>query len=231
MLEIFNGLRNMTLLSITVRMLLAMFCGGLIGIEREFKRRPAGFRTHILICVGAAITTMTSQYLFVCLGYYTDMARMGAQVVAGIGFIGAGTIIVTNKQRVKGLTTAAGLWSAAIVGLAIGGGFFEGGLLATVLVLFAELLFVRLEYRLLRSVQERLYYIEYTGRGTMDDILTLFRSHDVRVLSMEINRSEETAHHNASAFFHIRVSKNVSPIQLVADLKELKGVYAIDEIY
>ena len=94
-------------------MLLAVVCGGIIGIEREFKRRPAGFRTHILICLGAAMTTLTSQYLYLCMGQYTDMARLGAQVVAGIGFIGAGTIIVTRRQRVKGLTTAAGLWAAA----------------------------------------------------------------------------------------------------------------------
>ena len=107
-------------------MVLAAFCGSAIGIEREFKRRPAGFRTHILICLGAAMTTLTSQYLSLIMHYYTDMARLGAQVVAGIGFIGAGTIIVTKRQRVKGLTTAAGLWTVAIIGLALGGGFYEG---------------------------------------------------------------------------------------------------------
>ena len=108
MLPVFDGLRTVTLASVTVRMLLAVLCGGIIGIERAYKRRPAGFRTHILICLGAAITTLTSQYLYLNLHYYTDMARLGAQVVAGIGFIGAGTIVVTRQQRVKGLTTAAG---------------------------------------------------------------------------------------------------------------------------
>ena len=106
MLSVFDGLREVTFLSVSTRMLLAVVCGGVIGIEREFKRRPAGFRTHILICLGAAMTTLTSQYLYLYMGQYTDMARLGAQVVAGIGFIGAGTIIVTRRQRVKGLTTA-----------------------------------------------------------------------------------------------------------------------------
>ena len=92
MLPIFDGLRDVTLASVTTRMLLAVLCGGLIGIERAYKRRPAGFRTHILICLGAAITTLTSQFLYLNLHYYTDMARLGAQVVAGIGFIGAGSI-------------------------------------------------------------------------------------------------------------------------------------------
>lgn len=106
MLPIFDGLRDVTLTSVTIRMLLAVLCGGIIGLEQAYKRRPAGFRTHILICLGAAITTLTSQYLYLNLHYYTDMARLGAQVVAGIGFIGAGTIVVTRQQRVKGLTTA-----------------------------------------------------------------------------------------------------------------------------
>ena len=126
MLSVFDGLRSVTTLSVFVRLACAFICGGIIGIERSYKRRPAGFRTHILICIGAAITTLTSQYLYLNMHYFTDMARLGAQVVAGIGFIGAGTIIVTKRQNVKGLTTAAGLWTSAIIGLAFGGGFYEG---------------------------------------------------------------------------------------------------------
>src|SRR5699024_9388110 len=79
MLPIFDGVRDVTMLSTTLRMLLAVVCGGLIGLEREYKRRPAGFRTHILICLGAAMTTLTSQFLYLNMHYYTDMARLGAQ--------------------------------------------------------------------------------------------------------------------------------------------------------
>ena len=132
--------------SITLRMLLSVLCGGLIGIEREYKRRPAGFRTHILICLGAAMVSLTSQFLFLNMHYYLDVSRMSASVTAGIGFVGAGSIIVTRQQRVKGLTTAAGLWAAAIIGLAVGSGFYEGALLATVLVLLAEAFLSKLEY-------------------------------------------------------------------------------------
>ena len=122
MIPIFDGLRDISFLSVGVRLFLTVICGGLVGIERAYKRRPAGMRTHILICLGAAMTTLTSQYLYMVMHYYTDMARLGAQVVAGVGFIGAGTIIVTRRQRVKGLTTAAGLWGVAIIGLTLGGG-------------------------------------------------------------------------------------------------------------
>ena len=148
MLSIFDFAREMTTLSIAVRMIAAFLCGGLIGLEREFKRRTAGFRTHILIALGACIAILTNLYLYQAMHLYTDISRLGAQVIAGIGFIGAGTIIVTKRRRVKGLTTAAGLWTAAIIGLACGAGFLECAILATAMVLLAEMLLVRLEYAL-----------------------------------------------------------------------------------
>ena len=135
MLSCLDFVRDVDLLSITVRMVLAVICGGLIGIEREYKRRPAGFRTHILICLGAAMTTLTSQYLYLNMGMYTDVSRLGAQVIAGVGFIGAGTIIVTKHQRIKGLTTAAGRWPAAIIGLVCGGGYVDCAEFPTLIVL------------------------------------------------------------------------------------------------
>ena len=122
MQEILHILRDFNGWSVIARIVLAVLCGGLIGIERETKRRPAGYRTHTLVCLGAAITMLTSQYLMTA-GWTTDPARLGAQVVAGIGFIGAGTIIVTRRRQVKGLTTAAGLWVSAIIGLSIGVGY------------------------------------------------------------------------------------------------------------
>ena len=99
MLSVFDGLRSVTTLSVFVRLACAFICGGIIGIERSYKRRPAGFRTHILICIGAAITTLTSQYLYLNMHYFTDMARLGAQVVAGIGFIGAECEGIDNGGR------------------------------------------------------------------------------------------------------------------------------------
>ena len=113
MLSIFDGLRDITLASVAFRLILSTLCGGIVGMEREFKRRSAGFRTHILICLGAAMTTLTSEFWLVYMRYYLDAARLGAGVVAGMGFIGAGTIIVTRRPRVKGLTTDAGLWTVS----------------------------------------------------------------------------------------------------------------------
>ena len=230
MLSIFDGLRTVTMLSVTVRMLLAVACGGVIGIEREYKRRPAGFRTHILICLGAAMTTLTSQYLYLNMHYYTDMARLGAQVVAGIGFIGAGAIIVTRRQRVKGLTTAAGLWASAIIGLALGGGFYEGGIFATLLILLAELFFSKLEYRMLENAPEINLYMEYTDKACLENILKLFRELNLKILNLEITRPTGSEHHNACAIFSLRLNKRCRVEKLLADIHATQGVLSVEEL-
>ena len=230
MLTLFDGLRDVTIWSVALRMTLAVVCGGVIGIEREYKRRPAGFRTHILICLGAAMTTLTSQYLYLVLGQYTDMARLGAQVVAGIGFIGAGTIIVTRRQRVKGLTTAAGLWAAAIIGLALGGGFYEGGLFATLLILIAELFFSRVEYRMLKNAPEVNLYVEYNDNRTMDVLLQEFREHGLKILNMGIIHSKSNEEHNACAIFTLRLHKGLDVEQLQQGIQATAGVVSVREL-
>lgn len=230
MLSIFDGLRDVTLASVTVRMLLAVICGGIIGMEREYKRRPAGFRTHILICLGAAMTTLTSQYLYLVMHYYTDMARLGAQVVAGIGFIGAGTIIVTRRQRVKGLTTAAGLWTAAIVGLALGGGFYEGGIASTILILLAELLFSKLEYRVMNHAPEINLYMEYANKDCLERVLKLYRSRNLKVLNMEITRSSGSETHNACAIFSLRLNRKTKIDDLLSQVGGIEGMIVVEEL-
>lgn len=230
MLTIFDSLRDVTLASVMVRMLLAVLCGGIIGLERAYKRRPAGFRTHILICLGAAMTTLTSQYLYLNLHLYTDMARLGAQVVAGIGFIGAGTIVVTRQQRVKGLTTAAGLWASAIIGLSLGAGFYEGGLLATILVFVAESVLSRLEYRMLDHVPEINLYMEYADKATLDAVLRCLREHQVKIQDIEITRASGSASHNACAIFSLRLSKGISVEALLTRVSQMEGVVSVQEL-
>lgn len=116
--------REITYLSIAVRIFCAFLMGGIIGMERGMKNRPAGLRTYMLVTVGSCMIMVTNQYIYQVFGT-GDPVRMGAQVVSGIGFLGAGTIVVTQHNQIKGLTTAAGLWAAAAVGLAIGIGFYE----------------------------------------------------------------------------------------------------------
>ncbi|MBR0153591.1 MAG: MgtC/SapB family protein, partial [Lachnospiraceae bacterium] len=138
MLQILNPVRNLNGIGVFLRMFLACLSGTLIGLERSAKNRPAGFRTHILVCIGGAMASMISLYVYLDLNLPADISRIGASVVSGLGFIGAGTIIITKKKTIKGLTTAAGLWACGILGLAIGAGYYELGILGTLMILFVE---------------------------------------------------------------------------------------------
>lgn len=230
MLNCFDSLRDITVVSIFVRLLLSVLCGGLIGIEREFKRRSAGFRTHILICLGAAMTTLTSEFLFLNMHYYLDISRIGAGVVSGIGFIGAGTIIVTRNQRVKGLTTAAGLWTAAIVGLAFGGGFYEGGIAATLLILIAELVFSRWEYLMLGRAPIINLYLEYQDKSCLEAVLQKLKSRGVKVMNLEITRADEEKHRDSCALFMLQLNKKIGTEALLELLRSTQGVIRADEL-
>ena len=139
---------------VVVRLVVATVCGGIIGFERGRKNRPAGFRTYILVCVGSALTMILSAYLVAMHSRWSEVAqnlmqgdfsRFGAQVINGIGFLGAGTIIITGKNQVKGMTTAAGLWASACLGLAIGSGFYWGALIGCLLILLTVTLFSKIE--------------------------------------------------------------------------------------
>ena len=126
-------MREVTLMSTVIRITLAMILGGCLGMERELKNRPAGLRTYMLVCVGSCLIMLTNQYSYQVF-QVGDPVRMGAQVVSGIGFLGAGTIIVTRRSQIKGLTTAAGLWASAAIGLAVGIGFYEAAIAGSAVI-------------------------------------------------------------------------------------------------
>ena len=234
MLHIFDFAREMNTLAVAFRLVLAVLCGGLIGIEREYKRRPAGFRTHILICLGAAMTTLTSQYMFLTMHLYTDVARLGAQVISGIGFVGAGTIIVTRDKRVKGLTTAAGLWAAAIIGLVCGAGYAECAIFATAVVLLVEVVLVRLETRLTSKSTDLTLYIEYAHAVCMESVLALLRARRVQVENLEISRIADTdapdAPHHYCALIPIHSRTPLQPGDLRGDLTALPDMLVVEEM-
>lgn len=133
--SIIDYIRGVNEASIILRLILAIICGGMIGAERERAHQAAGRRTYTLVCMGAAMVMLTGEYLHLRYGS-GDPARLGAQVVSGIGFLGAGSIIVSRETKIRGLTTAAGLWTSACIGLAVGAGFYSGGIIATMAVYF-----------------------------------------------------------------------------------------------
>ena len=230
MVEIFTPLRRYSVAALCLRMVLAFVCVGLVGLEREYKRRPAGFRTHILICMGAAMTTLTSQYLYLEMNYETDMARLGAQVIAGIGFIGAGTIIVTRRQHVKGLTTAAGLWATAIIGLALGAGFYEGGILTTILILAVELVLSKIGYCVQEHNPELNIYVEYQDRICLEHVIQILQNKEVRIMNMEVMRATSSDRHRASAILLLRRHKHISVDDMLSTIKNVRGVVVAEEL-
>ncbi|MBP3441368.1 MAG: MgtC/SapB family protein [Clostridia bacterium] len=226
MLGFLDFLRDVTTVSVLFRLFLAVVCGGIIGIEREHKRRPAGFRTHILICLGASMTTLTSQFLFYNMNLYTDIGRLGAQVVAGIGFIGAGAIIVTKRRQVKGLTTAAGLWTCAVIGLAIGAGYYEAAVIATLIIVIAEIFFVKFEYWVLVNSRNLNIYVEYEDNENLDNIIRLIKSYRIVIIDLEITKSGN----NACAIFQLQLPKKVSHDKIMTAISSSEGIVSVEEL-
>ena len=212
-----------------LRMLLAVICGGLIGIEREHKRRPAGFRTHILICLGASLTTLTSQYIYLQLDMFTDLTRLGAQVIAGIGFIGAGTIIVTKRRQVKGLTTAAGLWASAIVGLAVGAGYFEAALIATAMILLVELVLSRFEWFLMSTARDIHLYVEYKENDALEKIDEYLRNRAIAISDLHITKSAGSSK-LPCAIYSLQLPRKMTHDRVMTALTEIAGVVSVEEL-
>ncbi len=137
MSELLEFLKSSYTVAVAFKLILAAIMGGLIGLERGKHGRAAGLRTHILVCVGAAMTALTNMYLSDVLGFSGDVTRLSAQVISGIGFLGAGTILIRNSSIITGLTTAAGMWATAAIGVAVGYGFYAGAVTATVICIFS----------------------------------------------------------------------------------------------
>ncbi len=226
-----------------LRLAVAAFCGGCVGLERGRKRRPAGFRTHMLVCLAAALAMIISQYLTMMVteywdslviiqgggNKYTDVSRFGAQVINGIGFLGAGTVIVTGRQQVKGLTTAAGLWASACMGLAIGAGFVEGAFVGCLLIVATITIFNHLERRILTRARNINLYIEFAHIDDVGAVISAIKAQDIRIFDVEIHKSKDVGG-NQSAVFSIRLPKRMSHATAMSVVAGVENVRAIEEL-
>ncbi len=186
-----------------LRLLAALLCGFVIGIDRGLKRRGAGIRTHILVCIGSAVVMLISEKLIEMYPQYVgDVGRLGAQVISGVGFLGVGTIIVTGNKHIRGLTTAAGLWATACIGLAIGIGYYTVAVIATVLIMFTFRVLGAVDGYLHRHSVLRDYYIEIKGENGIMEILNLTNALGFKLGDIEIKKSNVNAN-NASLLISI----------------------------
>lgn len=166
-----NLLNEFNEVSVVVRIFLAMLLGGGIGLEREKSKRPAGFRTHILVCVGSCMTALIGLFAWQEFGNMSDPLRISAQVVSGIGFLGVGTILVKEHDHITGLTTAAGLWTTAAIGIACGFGFYLAAVLGTLVVALTAAILFKLEARGRKKNRKLTLYAEVDGIEQLNEYI------------------------------------------------------------
>lgn len=224
---------------LTLRLVLALVLGGLIGLEREQNNHAAGLRTHILVCLGAALIMLLSMYGFADFAdeenVRLDPARLAAQVISGIGFLGAG-VILFNGFSLTGLTTAASLWVVAAIGLAVGAGFYYPASLVTVLVLINLFILNKLEKRFFHAKRIRTISILISDRpGNLGAItLALGTGVEIRRVSVEEPPADENALHdddtrsdNVKIQLTVKFAKRNSIVSIVDALRELHGVHEV----
>lgn len=221
-------LTDLNPISTIVRLALALLLGGMLGIERGRKRRPAGLRTYMIVCIASALVMITSQYMMLAYGT-GDPARMGAQVISGIGFLGAGTIIVTSRQ-VKGLTTAAGLWAAACIGLAVGIGFYTGAIACAVIVLMVMTVMTGLDARLRLKSKQVNFFGEFLSMEDLGKFMDMLRQNGYKLNDLELDHSGRSVHDLVGATFWIELDRPASHIEVLQKLSGFEGVRYIEEL-
>ena len=228
-------LRDLNVVSISLRILLSILIGGILGVERGRKNRPAGLRTYILVCLGSALVMMTNQYVYVT--FETgDPVRLGAQVISGIGFLGAGTIVLTGRNKIMGITTAAGLWAAACSGLAIGIGFYAGAILGGLAIAFTVSGLLRFDIWIRKKSMYLDLYIEYNvEKGNFSGFLQYAREHDFEVSNIRVNKGFSWYEQNGRPgvlSYTVTVSSQIhrTHSEILEVLAHEKGIQFIEEL-
>ena len=222
-------LREITYLSVALRIFAAVIIGGLIGLERGLKNRPAGLRTYMVVCLGACLVMLTNQYVCQVFGS-GDPVRMGAQVVSGIGFLGAGTIMVTRRNQIKGLTTAAGLWTAAGVGLALGVGFYEAAVVGALAEFIVMTLLQRFDNRLHRNAKVLEVYFELSKERSLGEFLREIRNKDIDVRDVQREQDSDSLEGSRSYFAILKLQKRQNHHGVIDDIRTIPGVTYLEEL-
>lgn len=223
-------LQSIGVASVTLRLVMAAVFGGVIGLERETTRHPAGLRTHMLICIGSALVMITGQFAFQTISPTADPTRIGAQVISGIGFLGVGTILVVGRQHVRGLTTAAGLWASACMGLAIGIGFYLGAVVAGVLIFVILTLLHRFDGLISRFSRRIDLYLEVDDSSRMREIEAFFAGRQIAVTNVEMSREGPVCAGTVGVTVTLRTAGRVDHLEVVTALMKQDWVRFVQEI-
>ena len=210
-------------LSAILRIFAAMICGGVIGLERGKANQPAGMRTYMLVCLGAAVVMLTGEYVYMEYGA-GDPSRLGAQVISGIGFLGAGSIVISGKSKIRGLTTAAGLWVSACIGLIVGIGYIKCGLIATLAVYVIIARLKRIEERMLRKRSWIEVVIKLDNVDYLADFHDVVEKMGMKIGSIQIyNKKEEIK----SVIIGIQNCVGKDEEVIINDLRNINGIKSV----
>lgn len=225
-MAVLHYLRELNGASILLRLALTMLLGGVIGIEREKNGRPAGLRTHILVCLGACMTSMIGIFVTEWLGETSDPMRIAAQVISGIGFLGVGTILVKEHDHITGLTTAAGLWTTAAIGIALGYGFYEGAFAGTIIIFLTTAVLYKVEN--VRKSKSLRLYVELENVTYVASIREWF-AQEYGVKSFAVVSAKSGVPNNVGIETIIPVQKAVDVEKYIQEIQKKEGIaYALE---
>lgn len=226
---------ELTFFDMALRLISACICGGIIGVNRGLKNRPAGIRTHMIICIGSALTMILGTYFSVMLVHWdmvtvtADASRIGAQVISGIGFIGVGTIMVTGKQKITGLTTAAGLWASACMGIAIGVGFYLAAVIGCVFIFITVVFFSRIEHAMFAKSRNINLYVEFEHIDCVSLIIGALNQKNITVRDVDISKASEEEPSDR-AVFSLRLPKKMGHDEVITAVAEQYKVRSVEEL-
>ena len=222
--NIINCLRDFNIYSIIVRLFLATFLSAFIGFERSRMGRAAGLRTHILVCLGATIASMTGLYLQEYTNADVDVTRIAAQIVSGIGFLGAGTILIKNKSIVTGLTTAACVWVTGTIGIAIGYGFYEAAIIGTILILFINGKLNNIDKKIRKDVLEVNAYIEFIDAKYVSSTLKKMKNIGYGVENINFVNSKVNQPNSIAAYLVLHIDKKENIDEVIESINKIENI-------
>lgn len=212
-----------------IKLVFAFICGGIVGLERGLKGRPAGIKTFSLVCVGATLAMITNEYITLVSGGSGDSARMAAQVISGIGFLGAGTIMITGSNQIKGLTTAAALWVNASIGITIGAGFYFGAIATTFLVITSSYIFKLVDKLVISNSKYMKISVELTNEEFIVNLIDFCLEREINIQSIVRNSENKLYKQDICVILELKFKKRNNHEKFLEELKILKEIRFAEE--
>ena len=228
--EMIAFLESMNDVAVAIRLVLATLMGGLVGWERISRHHSAGIKTFALVSLGSAVATELNVYLAMLPELSADVSRIPAGVVSGIGFLGAGTILVTGRKQIKGLSTAASLWVTSCMGMAVGGGYLVVGISCFIMVGFSNLILFHLSNSVEEHSRYMSIYIEVNKNRGVNKLTQFLANQGVEVSSMSKSKEKPFQNSDAALMLSLVFDKKRSHNEFLSELRELDYVNYVEEV-